>query len=117
MTERVALVIGPTGAIGGPLAAALTRRSGWHVYGMSRTAPLDEPPFNHLVADLTDQASCRHTLATIAPVTHAFFAARAPFREGGVEDVESNVAMLAAMLDALETQSGALEHVHLLQGT
>jgi nucleoside-diphosphate-sugar epimerase len=116
MPERVALVIGPTGATGGPLATALARRSGWRVYGMSRTAPLHEPPFNHLVADLTDPASCRRALAAIAPVTHAFFAARAPFREGGVEDVESNVAMLAATLDALETQSDALEHVHLLEG-
>jgi nucleoside-diphosphate-sugar epimerase len=117
MSERVALVIGPTGAIGGPLAAALARHSGWHVYGMSRAAPLHRPAFNHLVADLNDPASCRRALATIAPVTHAFFAARAPFREGGVEDVESNVAMLATMLDALEMQSDALEHVHLLEGT
>ena len=49
-------------------------------------------------------------------MTHAFFAARAPFREGGVEDVEANVAMLAATLDALETRSKALTHVHLLEG-
>jgi nucleoside-diphosphate-sugar epimerase len=117
MPERVALVIGPTGAVGAPLAAALARHSGWRVYGMSRTAPLDQPPFDHLVADLTDPSSCRRTLAGIAPVTHAFFAARAPFREGGVEDVESNVAMLAATLDAIETQSDALEHVHMLEGT
>jgi nucleoside-diphosphate-sugar epimerase len=117
MTERVALVIGPTGAVGAPLAAALARQSGWRVYGMSRTAPLDRLPFDHLVADLTDPSSCRRTLAAIAPVTHAFFAARAPFREGGVEDVESNVAMLAATLDAIETQSDALEHVHMLEGT
>jgi nucleoside-diphosphate-sugar epimerase len=116
MPERVALVIGPTGATGAPLAAALARRPGWRVYGMSRNAPLHQPPFNHVVADLTDPASCRRSLAAIEPVTHAFFAARAPFREGGVEDVESNVAMLAATLDALEMQSDALEHIHLLEG-
>ena len=116
MPDQVGLVIGPTGATGGPIAAALARRSGWRVYGMSRTAPLHEVPFIHLVADLTDPASCRRALATIEPVTHAFFAARAPFREGGVEDVEGNVAMLAATLDALAARSDALEHVHLLEG-
>jgi nucleoside-diphosphate-sugar epimerase len=115
MPEHVALVIGPTGATGGPIAAALARR-GWRVYGMSRTAPSGEVSFTHIAADLTDPASCRRALATIEPVTHAFFAARAPFREGGVEDVEGNVAMLAATLDALASRSDVLEHVHLLEG-
>jgi len=116
MFDRVALVIGPTGATGGPIAAALARRPGWRVYGMSRTAPSGEAPFTHVAADLTDPASCRRALSKIEPVTHAFFAARAPFREGGVEDVEGNVAMLAATLDALATRSDALAHVHLLEG-
>ncbi|SHG65761.1 SDR family oxidoreductase [Bradyrhizobium erythrophlei] len=115
MPEHVALVIGPTGATGGPIAAALARR-GWRVYGMSRTAPSGEVSFTHIAADLTDPTSCRRALATIEPVTHAFFAARAPFREGGVEDVEGNVAMLAATLDALASRSDVLEHVHLLEG-
>ena len=114
MSDRVALVIGPTGATGGPIAAALARHGGWRVYGMSRTAPTYKAPFTHLAADLTDVGSCRRALAGIEPVTHAFFAARAPFREGGVEDVEGNLAMLAATLDAVETPS--LEHVHLLEG-
>jgi len=116
MPDKVALVIGPTGATGGPIAAALARRSGWRVYGMSRTTPSGEVPLVHLAADLTDPVSCRRALAAIEPVTHAFFAARAPFREGGVEDVEGNVAMLAATLDALAARPGALEHVHLLEG-
>src|SRR5450631_2861865 len=114
MSDRVALVIGPTGATGGPIAAALARHQGWRVYGMSRTAPSGGAPFTHLAADLADPESCRRALAAIEPVTHAFFAARAPFREGGVEDVEGNLAMLATTLDAVETPS--LEHVHLLEG-
>src|SRR5512136_1020272 len=81
MPDKVALVIGPTGATGGPIAAALARRPGWRVYGMSRTAPSSEAPFIHVAADLTDPASRRRALAAIEPVTHAFFAARAPFRE------------------------------------
>ncbi|HKH01422.1 MAG TPA: SDR family oxidoreductase [Bradyrhizobium sp.] len=117
MIDKVGLVIGATGATGAPIAAALARRTGWRVYGMSRTAPAGAAPFTHVAADLTDPASCQRALATIEPVTHAFFAARAPFREGGVEDVEGNVAMLAATLDALSTRSDVLEHVHLLEGT
>jgi len=116
MSDRVALVIGPTGATGAPVAAALARHPDWRVYGMSRTAPSGEAPFTHLAADLTDLEACCRALSGIEPVTHAFFCARAPFREGGVEDVEGNVAMLAAMLDALAQQSEALEHVHLLEG-
>jgi nucleoside-diphosphate-sugar epimerase len=116
MPELTALVIGPTGATGGPIAAALARREGWRVYGMSRTAPSEDVSFTHIAADLTDPTSCRRALASIEPVTHAFFAARAPFREGGVEDVEGNVTMLAATLDALATRDGALKHVHLLEG-
>jgi nucleoside-diphosphate-sugar epimerase len=116
MPEQVALVIGPTGATGGPLAAALARRRDWRVYGMSRNPPRDNVPFTHIAADLADPTSCRRALDGIAPVTHAFFAARAPFKEGGVEDVERNVAMLAATLDALDMHSDALEHFHLLEG-
>jgi nucleoside-diphosphate-sugar epimerase len=116
MPELTALVIGPTGATGGPIAAALARREGWRVYGMSRAAPSTEAPFIHIAADLTDPVYCRRALATIEPVTHAFFAARAPFREGGVEDVEGNVTLLAATLNALAARDNALEHVHLLEG-
>ena len=57
MPDRVALVIGPTGATGGPIATALAGRPGWRVYGMSRTAPTGAVPFIHIVADLTDPAS------------------------------------------------------------
>jgi uncharacterized protein YbjT (DUF2867 family) len=41
MPEQVALVVGPTGATGGPIAAALARRPGWRVHGMCRHAPPD----------------------------------------------------------------------------
>src|SRR3954449_12080700 len=116
MAGRVGLVIGATGATGAPIAAALARRGGWRVYGMSRNPPPADAPFTHVAADLTDPVSCRRALAAIEPVTHAFFAARAPFREGGVEDVAGNVAMLTATLDALAARSDALEHVHLLEG-
>ncbi len=118
-TARVALVIGPTGATGKAVTDALARQGGWVVYGASRTAPVPDgqtPRFRHVAADLMQPGSLAAALAGLAPVTHGFFCARAPFAEGGVEDVPGNVAMLQAMLDGLEA-SPRLEHVHLLEGT
>lgn len=41
MPEQVALVVGPAGATGGPIAAALALHPGWRVSGMCRHAPPD----------------------------------------------------------------------------
>jgi nucleoside-diphosphate-sugar epimerase len=71
MPDRVALVIGPTGATGAPIAAALARRASWRVYGLSRHRPSGEPPFTHVAADLTDPASCRRALATRTSTNNA----------------------------------------------
>ena len=118
MTTGVALVIGPTGATGQAVVAALARQGGWTVYGASRAAPnAGALHFHHLAADLSQPGSLARALAGCEPVTHGFFCARAPFAEGGVEDVPLNVAMLEAMLDGLEATSPALRHVHLLEGT
>ncbi|MFL6112977.1 MAG: SDR family oxidoreductase [Catenulispora sp.] len=114
---RVALVVGPTGATGKAVTTALARQGGWTVYGASRTEPGGTPSFRHVAADLTRPGTLAPALAGLAPVTHGFFCARAPFAEGGVEDVPLNIAMLEAMLDGLEASSLRLEHVHLLEGT
>ncbi len=115
MTNRVALVVGPSGAAGMPIVAAL-HRHGWKVYGMSRSAPDPGAPYVHVPADLADPGACVRALEKVEPVTHAFYAARAPFAEGGVEDVPANVTFLRSTLDALEATSERLEHVHLVAG-
>lgn len=118
MSERgTALVVGPTGAIGRSLVAAFGRAGGWDVYGISRNPPSGEAGFVHCAADLLDAQACRQALAACRPITHVFYAARAPHGEGGVEDVASNVAMLVNVIDAAEGQSGELRHVHLVEGT
>lgn len=117
MLERTALVVGATGATGGPIVAALQRQGGWRIYGMSRNPPVQSTPFIHVAADLTDPVSCLQAIQSVDPISHVFYAARAPFREGGVEDVEGNVAMLTAVLDAVGTNASSLSHVHLLEGT
>ena len=117
MNPRVALVIGPTGATGQAIVGALRRQGGWTVYGASRTAPTEAAGFEHLATDLMQPGSLARALSGHDPVTHGFFCARAPFAEGGVEDVPLNVAMLDAMLDGLEATSPHLQHVHLIEGT
>ena len=117
MSSRVALVVGPTGATGKAIIAALARQGGWTVYGASRTAPAAAVGFVHLPTDLMQPGSLAGALSGREAVTHGFFCARAPFAEGGVEDVPLNVAMLDAMLDGLEATSPQLQHVHLIEGT
>lgn len=115
MADRTALVIGPTGAIGTALVQALHRAGRWGILGMSRTPPSTDQGFRHLAADLMDPASIGSALAEAPPVTHVFYAARAPHGEGGVENVEGNLAMLTNVVEA--AQGPALQHVHLVEGT
>jgi len=70
-----------------------------------------------VAADLRDAPACRAAVRAAAPqgVTHAVYAARAAFGEGGVEDVPANLAMLDGLLAAAE--GPALRHVHLVEGT
>ncbi|MFG1348021.1 SDR family oxidoreductase [Xanthobacter autotrophicus DSM 431] len=112
-----ALVVGPTGAIGARLVAALARRDGWTIHGLSRTAPPAPAPFTHLAADLLDAASVRAVLAQAPGITHVFYAARAAHGENGVEDVPANVAMLVNVVEAVEAAAPGLAHVHLVEGT
>lgn len=116
-TVRRALVVGPTGAIGKALVAAMRRAGGWTVYGLSRGAPPSGAQFDHLAADLMDRDSVAVALAGAEPITHLFYAARAAHGEGGIEDVASNVAMLANVVEAAAARSSELRHVHLVEGT
>jgi nucleoside-diphosphate-sugar epimerase len=112
-----ALVVGPTGAIGTVLVAALAGQGDWMVYGLSRSAPPANAAFVHLAADLLDAEDVRRALAKAPPVTHVFYAARAPHGEGGVEDVVSNARMLVNVVEAADAHSSQLVHVHLVEGT
>lgn len=114
---RTALVIGPTGAVGEAIVAALARAGGWRVLGMSRSAPKRDAGLTHLAADLLDAASVTAALASADPPTHVFYAARAPHGEGGIEDVPANLSMLINVVDAASARSDRLRHVHLVEGT
>jgi nucleoside-diphosphate-sugar epimerase len=114
---RRALVIGPTGAIGKALVGAMRRAGGWKIYGMSRRAPANDAGFTHVGADLLDPNSVLSALSGAEPITHVFYAARAPHGEGGIEDVDANVRMLSHTVEAVGRHSRELRHVHLVEGT
>lgn len=114
--ERVLLVAGATGAAASRLVAQAAAQ-GWQVVGLCRTARAPAPGIRYVAANLMDAASYRAAVRAAAPrgVTHAVYAARAAFGEGGVEDVPANLAMLDGLLAAAE--GPALRHVHLVEGT
>ncbi len=110
------LVAGATGAAASRLVAQAAA-DGWQVVGLCRTARPPAPSVRYVAADLADAAACRAAVQAAAPggVTHAVYAARAAFGEGGVEDVPANLAMLDGLIAA--AAGPALQHVHLVEGT
>jgi nucleoside-diphosphate-sugar epimerase len=117
MAAKTALIAGATGAASKRLIEVLLDDN-WQVIGLSRHPPETPtvPRLSYVRADLLDQESCARALGAAKGVTHLFYTARAEFGEGGVEDVERNVAMLRNVLDAVEAVAPDLEHVHLVEG-
>lgn len=117
MTARTALVAGATGAAAKRLIEVLLEDADWNVVGVSRHPPdASRARLSYVRGDLLDRGGCARALAEVKDVTHVFYAARAEFGEGGVEDVDRNVAMLRHVLDAVEAASPKLEHLHLVEG-
>lgn len=116
MTKGTVLVAGATGAAASRLVAQAAA-DGWQVVGLCRTRRPPAPSVRYVAADLADASACRAAVREAAPggVTHAVYAARAAFGEGGVEDVPANLAMLDGLIAAAE--GPALRHVHLVEGT
>ena len=116
MNESIALIAGATGAAASRLVELLAGTPGFRVAGLCRNPPAEaRAGVTYVAADLSDAASCRAAAAQAGAVTHLVYAARAPFGEGGVEDVPANRAFLVNVLDAVD--GPALRHVHLVEGT
>lgn len=116
MPENTLLIAGATGAAASRLTELAATTPGWRVTGLCRNPPAKAPPgdVRYIRTDFTSLDSCRAAVQQAGAVTHMVYAARAPFGEGGVEDVPGNVAMLRNLLDAADIPS--LRHVHLLEG-
>ena len=116
MADRIAVIAGATGAAACRLVELLAATPGWQVVGLCRNPPAGAPMANvrYIATDLTSAASVQAAVAQAGAVTHMVYAARAPFGEGGVEDVPGNVALLENVLAAVDTPT--LQHVHLVEG-
>ena len=116
MGPNVALVAGATGMVGRRLATTLVD-AGWNVIGLARNRPSEAPPYDIVSVDLTDAASCRQALSARPEVTHVFYAGRYTHTTTAPEPIDTNVAMLRNLLDAIEPGASGLRHVHLVHGT
>ena len=117
MTKRKhALVVGGTGVVGRNMMRHLLRLGEWDVTAVSRRKPDLPGSYNHISADLLDQADTRAKLGKPLGITHVFYSAyveRATWAEG----TAPNIAMLTNLLDAIEPASPGLQHVNLMHGT
>lgn len=110
-TDRVALIAGSTGIVGGNLAALLIKQ-GWTVYGLARK-PSSAGGVIPLAADLRDRSSLVAAVAGIAP-KHVFFSSwlRQPTE---AENVAVNGQMIENLFAALRGKP--LQHAALVTGT
>ena len=112
---NVAVIAGATGAVALRLVEHLDA-SGWEVVGLCRRPARGHGRVRYVGVDLLDASAVGEALQGVPKATHVFFTARAKFGEGGVENVEDNVAMLRNVLDSAEASCAGLAHVHLVEG-
>ena len=121
--QRV-LVAGVSGVVGFAAAKRFSA-DGWDVVGLSRRRPARLDHVDHLAIDLMDAeataATLRAEVQANGPFTHLVYAAL--FEKPGLvagwfeaDQMERNLQMLSNLFDPL-AQTGALQHVSLLQGT
>lgn len=113
--NKVALVAGANGVIGGNLVRHLAGLGDWRVIGLSRRGGQDAGPVRYLAVDLLDPVDTRAKLSSLTDVTHIFYAAYQD-RPTWADLVAPNLAMLTHVVDALEPVALGLEHVSLMQG-
>jgi nucleoside-diphosphate-sugar epimerase len=120
-TPPTILIAGASGVFG---AAAVERFAGlgWRVLALSRRPPDVQAPFEHLALDLTDAAACQAAADRFAPVTHVVYAAL--FEKPGLvpgwfeqDQMQTNLAMMANLMDPLLAAAKDLRHVSVFQGT
>jgi len=117
MTERVALIPGATGVVGRRLAEYLAAQPGWRVIGIARRPPAQPRGYEVVALDLTDAAAVRTAAPVFASVTHILYCGRYPHSKASVEPIAENLAMLRNVVEACESVTSDLAHVHLVQGS
>jgi nucleoside-diphosphate-sugar epimerase len=113
--QKVALVVGANGVIGGNLIAQLLKLPDWQVVGLSRRGGISTDRVRYISVDLLDPLDAREKLAALQDVTHIFYAAYQD-RPSWAELVPPNLAMLVNVVDAIEPVATGLAHISLMQG-
>ena len=115
MSGNTAVVAGASGLIGRRIVDRLVAQ-GWDVIGLARRPATTTPGVRWVAVDLSDERDCNARLRGLDAATHVFYAARFDHPEGQPEAVETNTAMLANLVNALE-RDAPLAHVHAIHGS
>ncbi|SNT26288.1 SDR family oxidoreductase [Rhodococcoides kyotonense] len=115
MEDRVALVVGAHGVIGGNLIRHLKSTGEWTIHALSRRGGESTDGVHHIAVDLLDRDDAISALRTLHDVTHIFYAAYQD-RPTWAELVQPNMQMLENVIDAIEPVAQDLRHVSLMQG-
>lgn len=115
MGRLVALIVGASGHVGSQLAKELFRSGGWEILALSHQSRLNNLDVRTVHVDLL-RGDVAGAINAVAKPTHVFYCARAPHKESGTEDIESNVAMLRKVVEASEHGNPDLAHVHIVEG-
>jgi len=124
MTEKSVLIAGASGVVGHAALEHFDALPDWRVIAVSRRTPALPLGFRgvHLPLDLTDPADCVRAAQSMPPVTHLAYAAlhEKPGLVRGwreADQMQTNLAMLRNLIEALLAAGHRLQHVSLLQGT
>ena len=115
------LVAGATGIAGTATVQHFAALPDWEVVALSRRRPVAPPGVTHLAVDLTDRAQVTDALGTVPGVTHLAYMAlheEDDLVQGWRErrQMETNLAMITNVLDAVEAGGSTLRHITTLQG-
>jgi nucleoside-diphosphate-sugar epimerase len=115
------LIVGALGVVGRAVLEHFEAQEGWEVVAVARRAPEFETRARFLSVDLTNRDSCLSRLDTLRGVTRVVYAAlfeKPELGRGWLEQdqIATNRAMLANLLDAVEPANPSLHHIALMQG-
>lgn len=113
--QKIAVVVGARGVIGGNLIEHLEATGEWTIIGLSRRGGPNSARTRHISVDLLDEHDAAAKLGGLREVTHIFYAAYQD-RASWAELVPPNLAMLVNTVSAIEPASEGLEHISLMQG-
>jgi len=112
---KKALIAGASGGIGQNLVHYLSGLPDWEIVGLSRREPTFESKAQFISVDLQNRSEVQDKLSSLTDITHIFYTAfyGGPTFSGPVAE---NLAMLANVVEAVESVAPNLERVVLIQG-